>query len=167
MQDRDRLCPLHPVALPVPHGHPTQKAAPVPRRPEVPLPSSLSPESSLVYCRGRGKSKFGQSTVRRDFICGFDWCCWGGDRCSNPPPLCWVPSPPPRRGRTAAWGRGAGRERRAEPRRWPRQHPGGTRGRRPLSRLQRSRAGGRRRQSRYLFSSSCRKVQPEAGEPFN
>lgn len=58
MQDRDLLCPLHPA----------QKAAPVPWCPEVPLPSSLSPESSLVYCPGRGKAKFGRSTARRDFI---------------------------------------------------------------------------------------------------
>ncbi|XP_029856079.1 uncharacterized protein LOC115335058 [Aquila chrysaetos chrysaetos] len=72
----------------------------------------------------------------------------GGDGCLNPPPLCWVPSPLPHRRRTAAWGRGAGQERRAEPWRWLRQHPGGTRGRRPLSRLQRARAGGRCRQSR-------------------
>jgi len=37
--------------------------------------------------------------------------------------LWWVPSPPHRR-TTAAWGRGAGRERWAEPCRWLRQHPG-------------------------------------------
>lgn len=54
-----RPCPL---LLWDPRGHGSQKAATVPRRPEVPLPSSLWAESSLVYWRGRGKkSKFGKS----------------------------------------------------------------------------------------------------------
>lgn len=167
VQDRDCLCPLHPVGLPVPHGHPTQKAAPVPLRPVVPLPSSLLPESSLVYRLERKIKVWPKHHQAGFYLCLRLVLLQGGDGCLNPPPLCWVPSPLAHHKRTAAWGRSARQERRAEPCCWLWQRPGGARGCRALSRLQHARARGRRRQSRYLFSSSCRKVQPEAGEPFN
>lgn len=104
VHNRDCLCPLHPVRLRVPHGHPGQKAAPVPQQPEVPLPSRLSPESSLVYCHGRDKSKFGQSTVRQDFVCGFDWHCHEGGWMLEPLSLVLgsQPSLPPQCG-TQSW----------------------------------------------------------------
>lgn len=63
------------------------------RRPEVPLPSSLRAESSLVYCRGRGKSKLGKSSASPGRVCGFDWHCCSGGQTLQPPPLSCVSSP--------------------------------------------------------------------------
>lgn len=105
----------------------------------VPLPSSLSPESSLVYCHGRGKAKFGRSATRRDFICGM---AGEGDGCWNPPFLVLVPSPLPEH---HGWGRQRG-DRSAGL-----SHPSGSGSVLAALGAAAGEAGGRHRHSRVIF----------------
>lgn len=82
-------CPLLPWVPPQPRCAESSYCS---RRPEVPLPSSLQAESSLVYWRGRGKSKLGKSSSSPGRVCGFDWHRCSRSQTLQPPPLSCVSS---------------------------------------------------------------------------
>lgn len=132
IQDRDRLCPLHPR---VPQC-PAQKAAPV--------PWCLCPRASLLNhplftATGEEKQSLAEAPPDGIFICGI---AGEGDGCWNPPFLVLVPSPLPEH---HGWGRQRG-DRSAGL-----SHPSGSGSVLAALGAAAGEAGGRHRHSRVIF----------------